>query len=433
MSAFKVVEGGLSEYYNIFRDFELCSCKGTNTRLMGVVAVHAEWKSLENSRYRIHQFIHLDFSELGPDGYHEVIPDRARRLNNSEWAIWKEMSQPLGGTLVDLDATDLYMLAQASINKMKNDPGAGDPVDREEYRVACIRIRLMLEALEETGKIQNDRPVTDVVKKLSPNRLSKAETINYFVMRMVDRDVDAAMSLSTIEEKKLLASPLMGRGIKMLMKAKTRDAETDDVPVPENGARYCSVATEALTDAGSGYFIYEIGIDLVLQGGVWKVWRCESSRGMHISSVEASMQMDRPEYITLFRIDGDVENLDQFRFSMMSASTPIQMPNGTMYVKYNDDNSYVDSYKYLMNDDLYGAYLFTHQGELVVMSPELFHISMMELDIMSSVMAGSIHLVKRYKSASQIFQSFAQIPGAFFAEAVEDPEADPGDKGPDDK
>ena len=76
---------------------------------------------------------------------------------------------------------------------------------------------------------------------------------------------------------------------------------------------------------------------------------------------------------------------------------------------------------------MYGAYLFTEQGELVIMSPDMVHISMMELDILSSPAAARMKLVKRYKSVNQIFQTFAQMPGANFEDMVET-----GDPSPDD-
>ena len=60
MKKFKVINGGLSEEKNIFSDMTVSSCKATNTRLMGVVALHIIW---DNRGNEFHQLFHLDYSE----------------------------------------------------------------------------------------------------------------------------------------------------------------------------------------------------------------------------------------------------------------------------------------------------------------------------------------------------------------------------------
>ena len=209
------------------------------------------------------------------------------------------------------------------------------------------------------------------------------------------------------------------------MKASTKEEKV--VPVKASVKQAIATTTQAVAGTENGYMLYRVALDLELRNKTWMITGCQSSEAMKMSSFEAAMQLDRPEYITLFRLADGAGSMEDPEIPMMNACLPVLMPNGTLYVRYNGDNSYVDSYEYLMNNDMYGAYLFTEQGELVIMSPDMVHISMMELDILSSPAAARMKLVKRYKSVNQIFQTFAQMPGANFEDMVET-----GDPSPDD-
>lgn len=422
---FKVVEGGLSEHYNTFRDCNFYRCTGTNTRLMGVVALHVQWKKNENPKITVHQFIHLDFSELGPDNYYEVIPEKPHRLTKSEMRVWKEMSEPLGGSQVNLNETDVYFLIKEALGKMNPYLEKEKTPDGEEYRLARLRLELTLEALEDSGRVDMSISPERIIEKVSPDWCSKQETVNYFIMRMMDRDPEAACTITTIPLEELKKSPLMEHGIKTLMKASTKEEKV--VPVKASVKQAVATTTQAVAGTENGYMLYRVALDLELRNKTWMITGCQSSEAMKMSSFEAAMQLDRPEYITLFRLADGAGSMEDPEIPMMNACLPVLMPNGTLYVRYNGDNSYVDSYEYLMNNDMYGAYLFTEQGELVIMSPDMVHISMMELDILSSPAAARMKLVKRYKSVNQIFQTFAQMPGANFEDMVET-----GDPSPDD-
>mgnify|MGYP001354381760 CR=1 FL=1 len=97
MNKLKVINGGMLGKTNIFKDLEFSDCIATNTRLMGVVAIHITWNKGSSS---FEQLFHLDYSEYGIDGYYDS--NTSNDLEND----WKHMSSGLGGNEVEITLED---------------------------------------------------------------------------------------------------------------------------------------------------------------------------------------------------------------------------------------------------------------------------------------------------------------------------------------
>ena len=70
---FTVIEGGLLTAYND-RKKHFVSAYVTDTRLMGVLAIYAHWRTDgADEDFDLHQFFYIDCEEMGLETYKSVI------------------------------------------------------------------------------------------------------------------------------------------------------------------------------------------------------------------------------------------------------------------------------------------------------------------------------------------------------------------------
>ena len=214
-----LVEGRLSDRYNHFAEYEFESCQATDTRLMGVVAMKITWRGRDKARARYFQVIHLDYSEYGIDEYleFECIPGTDTYKDNKEDMnyYWQHFTGVMGGKVVSIPAETMMKLIEMAL------PLASEGIDREydddenrEFRAyAVMRLGFMKKELEKHGYSADGCGPEAAMRAITPQKLATCETINYFIMRLVDRDFDAAAMLSYIDRSELEKSELAEAGI----------------------------------------------------------------------------------------------------------------------------------------------------------------------------------------------------------------------------
>ncbi|MBR1987169.1 MAG: hypothetical protein IKA24_09850, partial [Mogibacterium sp.] len=209
MAELKLIHGKQSAKYDHFREFDFETCRIVCTRLMGVVALKVTWRSKADRRERMYQVMHLDYSEYGIDEYKEFIctpgsddfADKKEEMN----ALWNHFVYVMGGKTESIDAACMLRLIEDAL------PLASEGISREydneenrEFRAyARMRLGLMQDALNCEGITSADCSTRDAIETASPLKLSTYETINYFIMRMVDRDFVAASYLSVMDMDEL--------------------------------------------------------------------------------------------------------------------------------------------------------------------------------------------------------------------------------------
>ncbi len=413
MANLYMVEGKQSMRYNHFQDYRWESTIATDTRLMGVTALQITWKS-KTSGYHIHQLIHLDFSEYGVDDYMEYYTDpKLRRLNEMDSRRelddnWQRMSGSLGGSEIAISLGTTVRLIQLAVATNENYYRNYEEEIQEFRKKALARIRLMIEVAKKDSAY-TEVSDEEATQSVCLSNLNVAETINYFLMRMCDKDYLGASLLSEISWEELSHIPNWDHQMMTLLQ--NRIKSTKDAVV-----FHCA----SMAEGESGYFYIRtrIGMSAPTNKKNPKVALFDCSYFRHCSEVEAAMQMQQTEYITVYEL-AHPEEFDPDMSMMISRSAMRSVPNGMLYLLYTKDNNHVDSYTYYMNNDVYGAYLVTNQGELVLMSPEVMKISTMEMDVAHTFIMQDLELKGRYRFDMQIFQSFCEMAGTRFEDIIQ--------------
>ena len=426
MAELKLIHGKQSVKYDHFKEFDFESCRAVCTRLMGVVALKVTWRSKTDRRERMYQVIHLDYSEYGIDEYKEFLctpgsEDFADRKDEMT-AMWNHFVYVMGGSIESIDAACMLRLIEDAL------PLASENISREydseenrEFRAyARMRIGFMQDALNCDGITSADCSTRDAIETASPLKLSAYETINYFIMRLVDCDFAAASYLSTIRDDDLRDCELTGPGIQTLIKCDIeRSDRKTDVPADRFSFPFRCRLTTLARDA---YYHYTLVIWL---NGNYRsknplVTDIKVGSVIKLSDYEAAIQISRPEFLTVFDCkDEMLKGFDPKYVSLFANSTQMAVPNGWLYTAYKGDNSHVDTSSYRLNDDVYGFALLSIAGELILMSNELRYISMLDDSTIFSFYSPFISTKGRYRLDTPVFQTLCGAPGVMFDDMVE--------------
>ncbi len=419
MSHLGVVEGRLSANYNSFKGYKLASVRATNTRLMGVVALLFEWRATGKNPYRLYQIIHLDYSEYGIDDYYEFMSTEEDLSNDKNYRdmerAWEKMTSAMGAKISKIPveyALKLIDLAIAVYQRGKLYTFGKDPHKR--FRVdAAKEVDMMKEYL---GLEDALTPTLAAYEKVVPKKLSTYEVINYFLMRLADRDYSVLPLLTDIDVEDLSATKIPRHGLQTLMK-------NSITPIDEEAGIYEST----FVTLGAEYY-YGIA-RFTLDGSARdadgaecynrKIIDFEILHFTRLSAYEAAMQTTRSEFITVYDLGDDLlESFDigTLRFFENSIYEPVL--NGFMYTLYNKDNSHVDNPDYWLNDDIYATALMSMGGELVVMSYIEKKADNVEKQLIFYVRNRIIRLKGRYEIGNQVFKTLCDAPGAKLKELI---------------
>ena len=430
MAELKLIFGKQSEKYDHFRDFDFESCRAICTRLMGVVALKVTWRSKADRRERLYQVMHLDYSEYGIDEYQEFLctPGSEDYTGKREEmsALWNHFVAVMGGSLESIDEACMLRLIEDAL------PLASESISREydndENRAfrayARMRLGFMQDALNCRGISSADCSTKDAIETTSPLKLSTYETINYFIMRMVDLDFNAASYLSSMTMEDLRGCELSGQGIQTLVRCDIeRSDRRKDVPADRFSFPFRCRLTTLARDA---YYHYTLVIWLNGNHRAKNPLVTDIRVGsvIKLSEYEAAMQISRSEFLTVFDCkDEMLVGFDPKYIVPFANSTQTPVPNGWLYTAYKGDNSHVDTSSYKLNDDVYGFALLTIAGELILMSNELRYISMLDDATIFSLYSPFISTKGRYRLDTPVFQTLCGAAGAMFNDMVE-PEGD---------
>ena len=430
MAELKLIYGKKSDKYDHFREFDFETCRAVCTRLMGVVALKVTWRSKTDRRERMYQVIHLDYSEYGIDEYQEFIctpgsedfADKKEEMN----ALWNHFVYVMGGKTDSIDAACMLRLIEDALPLASED--FSREYDSEENRAfrayARMRLSLMQNALNCEGITSADCSTRDAIECTSPLKLSAYETINYFIMRMVDNDLDAASYLSSMRMEELCECDLTGPGIQTLIKCDIERSDRKKDP-PADGLSF-PFRCRLTTLARDAYYHYTLVIWLNGNHRAKNPLITDIKVGsmIKLSDYEAALQVRRSEFLTVFDCkDEMMRGFDPKYISLFANSTQMAVPNGWLYTAYKGDNSHVDTASYKLNDDVYGFALLSIAGELILMSNDLRYISMLDDAAVFSMYAPFISTKGRYRLDTPVFQTLCGAAGAMFEDMVE-PEGD---------
>ena len=426
MAELKLIHGKKSEKYDHFRDYDFESCRAVCARLMGVVALKVTWRGKENRRARLYQVMHLDYSEYGVDDYQEFIctpGDEDYGDNKEEMnGLWNRFVAVMGSNAAEIDPSVMLRLIEDALPLASEDMQReyDDEENREFRAYAKMRLGFMADALNSVGITSADCSSMDAIGETSPLKLSAFETINYFIMRLVDCDFPAAAYLSSMSDEALRETGLTDAGIQTLVRSDIEIGDRKKDP-PADGFSFpfrCRITTLARDAYYHATFVIWLSGSFRTTNPV--VTDIKVGSVIKLSDYEAAMQVSRTEYLTVFDCKDDMlTGFDPKYIGPFANSAATMVPNGWLYTAYKGNNDHVDTTKYRLNDDVYGYGLLTIAGELVLMSNDLMHASMLDDATIFSLYSPFISTKGRYRIDSSVFQTLCRIPGAMFDELVE--------------
>ncbi len=429
MFELRVEEGRLSEHYNHFAEFELMSCEATDTRLMGVVALKLTWKGRTNKKARYYQVIHLDYSEYGFDDYYEFdctpgIDGCSDNQEDMEY-YWQHFTSVMGGKVLTIKPSVMLRLVELAM------PLAGETIDREyddeanrEFRNNTIlRLEMMIETLRQDGITSDSCTTEAAIAAVSPRKLATCETLNYFIMRLIDLDFDAACYLSTMTRDELRSCVLTKPGIQTLIRSSLKMGDQSKFP-PRDGLSFPYRAT--ISTLGRSCY-YHATLVLFLNGDYKsvnpKVTEVSVGSMVKLSDFESAIQISQKEYLTVFEIpDKFLNNFDGSLIPLLVGVEPVATENGWLYTIYNKDNKHVNRTEYRLDDDVFGYAFLTIPGQLVLMSRNVEKIAKLDNSVLYSFYSPYLKLRGRYLlERTPVFHTLCHTQGLLFEDLVEMP------------
>ena len=422
----KVIEGRQSSLYNHFKEYELAYCRATTSRLMGVVALKLTWYKAGDTSNRYHQIMHLDYSEYGIDEYLEFECEPGREdyaeVKEAVKTRWNNFINVIGEAPININAACMLRLIESALPLAAE--GRQREYDTEENvefrRYALRRLDLMKEALAERGISSDACSSIEAIDRVSVRNLGQYATINYFLMRLVDADFEAAAYLSDISEDELRNCLLAEPGVQTLMRNSiTRLGKRNSPNAPDKLRMYSCRLT---TLAKNGY--YHTSLNIWLGGGRTSrdavVADIDIGSMTRMSAYESAMQIVQPEYITVFACkDTMLNGFDARHISHLAKAEQSPCENGWVYTIYNQTNTHVEKSEYRLGEDVYGYALLSIGGELILMSHNLTNISMLDDAAVFSMYSPYLSVKGRYRLDNPIFHTLCHTPGVIFDDLVE--------------
>lgn len=321
---------------NLFTGMKLNTIEATNTRLMGVVGLVAYWQDQLGNR--LVQIFHLDYELYGIDGYHHLYNPTDETLQNHILSV----TGGLGGRFVKLSKPEYVHLVLTAYNK--HPESIEEHVDFEVFQEYFSAFRDELTEAE----------VKQLLYKLTPELGQDTELLNYLLMRIVGCDVEAIRHLMTdqllIENTTFFEQPYtLIKNTNFLL----RDEQ-----------ERTTYRTESVVDYEERYriVVFEVQIDKSQK----RVCAIEKLEELTISSIEASFNLNRPEYIIVTQLK------DAFFERKFVQDNPEMMRQsyyqGQLFIEFNAHNDHVKENPYLLNGDIYAMYFFTRNRQLLIAS-----------------------------------------------------------------
>ena len=349
----------------------------TDTRLMGVVGLYIHWE-LSNTEFAsdFHQFFYFDAEEYGFETYKSLLGSDTEALTMTEQAL----IGGLGGNKVNVNEREATYLIQKYVT-MNESLSIPLPDGKNEFSFL----------LEEPVSL-SDSENEILIDKLCTPIVSEYQLINYFLMRVFGRDFEAGAYLAMDALPLEILPEEVGATL-----CKNSIEEFFD----ENG---CSYLCESLIEYDGKYKL--VISEIYLEEG--KVSGTKKRSSFFVTSAEAAMMLNHPEFITVYEI---LTELDDFlrRFTSLSANSMQTVhENGRLYLEFNKNNDHVNRKVFRLNEDIHGLYYATDFGQLIIAAYSLTEIHEIEKTLSKSEVSSCIIPTAKYEFKEPILYEFIQ-------------------------
>ena len=388
---FTVIEGGLATAYND-RKKHFISAYVTDTRLMGVLAIYAHFRTEgADEDLDLHQFFYIDCEEMGLETYKSIIGDNKGEIMQIEQAL----VGGLGAKKISITETQLKGLLThyKYFNKAHNLPL---PNNYPEYGFLLA---------EDT--FLNEEQSEHLMNVICGNIATDYQAINYFLMRAFGRDYEGASYLAAADCPLDIYNKYVQATFCKNVIDKAR--QYDDGAI----AYLC----ESLIEMGGNY---EIIVSEVIVKDL-KVVAFKHCSGFAISSAEAAMMLAKAEFVTVYEVllsDEDMdENIGELTVDLNTVMS--NHDNGRMFMAFKPTNDHVNNRIFRLSNDVKGVYFLTDYGQLIVAAYSLQDIRYLENKLKVSLLAPYLMTTAKYEFKEPVLFEFIQSDFEDFEEFLE--------------
>ena len=373
-----VIEGGLAASIDKRPKYFL-SAYVTDTRLMGVLAVHACWKIPYGDELSdFHQFFYIDCEEMGLETYKSFLDSDPSEIEMAKQAL----VGGLGASKIEISERQLMGLL-TEYRLFNENHKLPLPEKYEEYRF-----------LIEPETILTPEESHILMKLICGEIRSDYQTINYFLMRCFGRDYTGAAYLS--EGKFPLDLYDNYRQATFCKNVIDKDASYVD------GAT--AYMCESLIEMNN---CYETVISRVVVRDL-KIVDFEHCSGFAVSSAEAAMMLSKPEFVTVYEVllseqDMD-ENIGELTITLNTVMSVHD--NGRLFMAFKPSNSHVDSRIFRLSNDVRGIYFLTDYGQLIMAAYSLIEIQTLERKLAACPLAPFLMATAKYEFKEPVLFEF---------------------------
>lgn len=348
----------------------------TDTRLMGVLGLYIRWKiEPRDGCTDFHQFFYFDAEEYGLDTYRSV-------LGNDESALQLIEDNLIGG----LGAVKVPVNEREAIHLVQSFAAAGK----------ALKVPLPEPVSEYSFLLQKPVELSDseqraLAAKVCTRIRSEYQLIHYFLMRCFALDQEGASYLvrepfdcKSIGEKD--PSTLCRNSVEEF-----RD---------EGGA--LSYLCEALVELDNKYTL--VVLEVTVAGG--RIVSAQRRSSFRVSAAEASMLLNRPEFVTVYEILTDPDDFDDRFLPMTTRHMVTSHEIGRLFLEFNSTNDHVDKKVFLLNEDIHGMFFVTDFGQLLIAAYSPESILALERNLQAPGLRQVLSLTAKYEFKEPVLYEF---------------------------
>ena len=361
----------------------------TDTRLMGVLTLYVRWSIDEwDGATDFHQFFYFDAEEFGLDTYRSLLGQDELELQIME----DNLIGGLGAAKVPVTEREATFLVQSFVAAGKA-MKAPLPEPMSEYGF-LLKTPVVL-TLEEREALNS---------KICTKIYSEYQLIHYFLMRCFARDPEGAAFLT---ETELDITTLAESEPSTLCRNSIEEFRDED--------GILTYLCEALVELDGKYtiIILEIGVT----GG--KVITATRRSSFRVSAAEASMLLNRTEYVSVYEILADPDEFDERFLPMTNRHMVTAHEAGRLFLEFNPTNEHVDQKVFRLNEDIHGMYFITDFGQLILAAYSEEAIQALERTLQTPGLRQVLLASAKYEFKEPVLYEFIQSEFDDFAEFLE--------------
>ena len=377
------------------RKYRYVSGYATDTRLMGVVGMELTWKVSENPLdpgeppVIFRQIFYLDCEDQYIDTYYECYGEDDFSLRRERIRL----VAALGGNLVPIKEKEARFLIQSY---------SGMTGDNSRLPEGASSYTFLLFPEQTLSQKDYDALSARICGEIAtPNY-----AVNYYLMRCAsldDRGCAYMHGEAVFPDPEEICPPDM-------------PATDRDRIFPESSTLYQNrishshdepdlYQSESLTERpGKGYFITNCA--LTISDRPLRINHAEVISEFHITDIEASMIMKRPEFISICQLSSVDEYFHSSFAAFTAPFTETEYDNGRLFIRYKSSNAHVGNRLYRLNDDMEATYFITDQNQIIIMGYTSEEASLAEFNLIAALLHCDIYTENRYEFPEPVLYEF---------------------------